>query len=125
MDDAGSLIISAVSLCLNFYVLRSKWMPLSRGRLKEAENKYQKLRRAVGPVVLWAVLSCAIPGESRARSSQDERLRFPPQPELVDRPRLRSGAGRAAASCATHGPTSSAFSRQDLMRLVAYCVRES
>jgi len=30
----AALIISAVSLCLNFYVLRSKWMPLSRGRLK-------------------------------------------------------------------------------------------
>jgi hypothetical protein len=51
------LIISAVSLRLNFYVLRSMWMPVSRGGLKEAENKYQKLRRAVGPVVLWAVLS--------------------------------------------------------------------
>jgi hypothetical protein len=30
MDDAGSLIISAVSLRLNCYVLRSKWMPVSR-----------------------------------------------------------------------------------------------
>jgi hypothetical protein len=44
------LIISAVSLGLNFHVLRSKWMPVSRRRLKEAENKYQKLRRAVGAV---------------------------------------------------------------------------
>jgi hypothetical protein len=40
-----ALIISAVSLGLNFYVLRSKWMPVS---LNEAKNKYQKLRRAVG-----------------------------------------------------------------------------
>jgi hypothetical protein len=37
----AALIMSAVSLGLNFYVLRSKWMP-------EAKNKYQKLRRAVG-----------------------------------------------------------------------------
>jgi hypothetical protein len=44
----AALIMSAVSPRLNFYVLRSKWMPVSRGRLKEAENKYQKLRRAVG-----------------------------------------------------------------------------
>jgi hypothetical protein len=44
------LIISAVSLGLNFYVLRSKWMLVSRRRLKEAKNKYQKLRRAVGAV---------------------------------------------------------------------------
>jgi hypothetical protein len=29
-------------------VLRSKWMPVSRRRLKEAKNKYLKLRRAVG-----------------------------------------------------------------------------
>jgi hypothetical protein len=54
MDDAGSLIISAVSLRLNCYVLHSKWMPVSRGRFKEAENKYQKLQRAVRPVVLRA-----------------------------------------------------------------------
>jgi len=46
----AALIISAVSLGLNFYVLRSKWIPVSRRRLKEAKNKYQKLRRAVEAV---------------------------------------------------------------------------
>ena len=49
-DDAGCLDHLGGVAGLNFYVLRSKWMPVSRRRLKEAKNKYQKLRRAVGAV---------------------------------------------------------------------------
>jgi hypothetical protein len=48
LDDAGCLDHLGGVAGLNFYVLRSKWMPVSRRRLKEAKNKYLKLRRAVG-----------------------------------------------------------------------------